>query len=276
MTAVPAHGYAWPTIGLTRLTSRPAARARLYCVPPSGAGPYFFQPWVPILPETVDLSAADLPGRGARSGEPSITDMRLAAIQLADLIAADLDRDRASDGFYALFGHSFGGLLAFETARRLRRAHGTQPNLLAVSGNPAPHLNGLRRYLVMHLGAGIGVLAQAALGALAGAAEPADPSLAEESLLAETVYTPFMADAVALLQHTHHDEPPLNARISVFGAHDDPIAPPESLPGWALHTTTGANTHLNPGDHQYLHAALPAVITQLTADLLQALRHEAG
>lgn len=253
-------------IGLIRLADRPAARVRLYCVPPSGAGPEFFRLWAPILPATIDPVAAEFPGRGARTGEPSITDVRRAAAGLADVIAVDLRRHPAPEGCYALFGHSFGSLLAFEAAQRLRGAHGTEPALLAVSATPAPHRNGLRDYIAQHLGNGL-----AALNSIMGWAQPVDS--AADPALARTVYTPFLADAVALLQHTHQDGLPLTAPISVFGGDDDPIVAPELLGEWAAYTMAGTHVHLHPGGHHYLHTAFPDVIPELTRDLLEAYRN---
>jgi surfactin synthase thioesterase subunit len=69
----------------------------------------------------------------------------------------------------------------------------------------------------------------------------ADPALAR------VVYTPFLADAVALLQHTHHEGPPLTAPISVFGGDDDPIVAPELFEEWAGYTAAGTHVHLHPG-----------------------------
>ncbi|MFJ9250841.1 thioesterase II family protein [Streptomyces sp. NPDC101776] len=253
----------WPTVRLTRLTDRPERRVLLYCVPPTGAGPEFFRPWVPLCAGFIDLTAAELPGRGARTGEPSITDIQVGAAALADAIAADLRRD--PDGLYALFGHSFGGLLAFETIRRLRRFHHTAPKLLAISASPAPQLNALRQYVATHLGSGIGTLAT-----VMGWTDPVDGEW--DPSLVETVYTPFLADALALLQHTHRDEPPLDTRIRAFGGRDDPIVPPESLTGWDVHSTTEVSVRPFPGGHHYLHTQLPAFLSQLTHDLLQACR----
>jgi surfactin synthase thioesterase subunit len=42
-------------------------------------------------------------------------------------------------GRFALFGHSMGALRAFEIARKLQ-ARGASPEVLFVSGEPAPHL----------------------------------------------------------------------------------------------------------------------------------------
>ncbi|WP_212909706.1 thioesterase II family protein [Streptomyces sp. TS71-3] len=128
----------FPAVELARLTDREAARIRLYCVPPSGVGSSFYRPWLGELSDLFDLVAVDLPGRGARSGEPSITDIGWAAESIAKAIAGDLRSRPPADGFHAVFGHSFGALLAHEATDRLRSVWGAEPDLLAVSAVPPP------------------------------------------------------------------------------------------------------------------------------------------
>ncbi|MFD8628103.1 thioesterase II family protein [Streptomyces hygroscopicus] len=190
----------FPGAELNRLTDRQTARIRLYCVPPSGTGSEFFLPWVAAFSELFDLVAVDLPGRGTRSGEPSITDIGWAATGIAEAIAADLRHRPPADGFYAVFGHSFGALLAFEATHRLRAESGTEPDLLALSAVPPPNRDGLDDHIARNLGAGISVITE-----IMGWEEPTDEALTR------TVYTPFLADAVALLQHTRRAWPPLRA-----------------------------------------------------------------
>ncbi|WP_163029419.1 thioesterase II family protein, partial [Pseudomonas viridiflava] len=94
---------------------------KLFCLPYSGASAMFYSPWRRTLPDWLNVRPLELPGRGMRMAEPLQTDIVQLADQLADEIAAELDTP------YALFGHSLGGLLAFELAHALR-----------VRGLPAP------------------------------------------------------------------------------------------------------------------------------------------
>ncbi len=80
------------------------------------------------------LRVAQLPGREDRLDEPCLDDIVEMAALLADAIA----EEGADD--YALYGHSFGALVALETARRLDRGHAPAPALLAVAACAAPHL----------------------------------------------------------------------------------------------------------------------------------------
>ncbi|MFE2025908.1 thioesterase II family protein [Streptomyces hygroscopicus] len=254
----------FPGAELNRLTDRQTARIRLYCVPPSGTGSEFFLPWVAAFSELFDLVAVDLPGRGTRSGEPSITDIGWAATGIAEAIAADLRHRPPADGFYAVFGHSFGALLAFEATHRLRAESGTEPDLLALSAVPPPNRDGLDDHIARNLGAGISVITE-----IMGWEEPTDEALTR------TVYTPFLADAVALLQPTRRAWPPLRARLSVFGGLDDPMVAPEPLHEWSAGTTADTRVHRFPGGHHYLRTQVAEVVNRLTGDLLAAYRSPA-
>ncbi|WP_055413840.1 MULTISPECIES: thioesterase II family protein [Streptomyces] len=165
---------------------------------------------------------------------------------------------------YAVFGHSFGALLAFEATHRLRADLRTEPDLLALSAVPPPNRAGLDDHIARNLGSGI-----AAITEIMGWEEPTDDALTR------TVYTPFLADAVALLQHARQIWPPLRAQLSVFGGNDDPMVDPESLHEWSACTTAGTRVHRYPGGHHYLRTRIPEVVAQLTQDLLAAYRNPA-
>src|SRR5438270_5878221 len=117
---------------LMRPVRRPEAAIRLVCVPHAGAGPSVYREWPAELPD-LDLAVAYLPGRERRFVEPAVDRVEPIVDQLGPAI---LDRD---DRPVALFGHSMGALVAYETAHWLQRA-GRPPVALFVSGCRAPDL----------------------------------------------------------------------------------------------------------------------------------------
>ena len=88
-------------------------RLRLFCLPYSGASAMVYVRWRRALPDWLQVCPLELPGRGRRMDEPLQSDIKALAAQLAEEISRDLN------GPYALFGHSLGGLLAFELAHAL-------------------------------------------------------------------------------------------------------------------------------------------------------------
>lgn len=108
----------------------PGARRALVCLPHAGGASGAFRHWQRYTGE-LDIVGVELPGRAARFAEAPVARMDPLARDIAAQLSG-LDRD------YALFGHSLGGLLAFEVARRIRDAAGRPPLALFVAGCPAP------------------------------------------------------------------------------------------------------------------------------------------
>src|SRR5438477_7054516 len=111
---------------------RPTARVKLLCFPYAGGPASAFRSWADVLPPDVDVWPVQLPGRGSRFREPLLREPDLLVTAIADGLRPHLDQP------FALFGHSMGGLIAFELSRELRRRGWPGPRLLAVSGHEAP------------------------------------------------------------------------------------------------------------------------------------------
>lgn len=84
----------------------------LLLLPGAGAGPRSFSGWTGSAPQSWRVTAACLPGRDRRIGEPFVTSMA----ECVDLLAA---ATRELDRPLVVLGHSLGGILAFEVARRV-------------------------------------------------------------------------------------------------------------------------------------------------------------
>ncbi|MFI7411617.1 thioesterase II family protein [Streptomyces sp. NPDC049627] len=246
---------------LVSLARRPEAAVRLYCLPPGGSGPEFYQAWAALLPDAVELYTVALPGRGSRRDEPSSTDPRALVAALASLVD-----DAADPRPFALFGHSLGALLAHETARRLRRTGRREPVLVALSALPAPHRGDLGRLLATLLTSG--------LDAFTDMVGPVPAELLEDPVTVTRLCTPFLADLVLALHHRHHDEPPLEVSLALYGGTADPLVPPDCLERWNDLFTTPATPCLFPGRHTYPQDPdqAPALVRQLAKDLQTAAR----
>lgn len=110
----------------------PAANVALLCLPCAGASATMYLRWRRALPAWLRVVPLELPGRGARMGEPFAHDIDALVAQLCD------EQADALQGDFALFGHSMGALLAFGMARRLRALGLELPRALLVSASPAP------------------------------------------------------------------------------------------------------------------------------------------
>ncbi|WP_323121960.1 thioesterase II family protein [Burkholderia alba] len=115
-----------------------APRLRMICCSYAGGSASVYGNWHASLPADVEVCAVELPGRGARFREAPLCTMNALADDVMGGLGARLDAP------LVLYGHSMGGVLALELAKRLADA-GAPPRALVVSGCAAPHLPSRRR-----------------------------------------------------------------------------------------------------------------------------------
>lgn len=235
---------------LFRPAPNPAAALRLICFPYAGGGASAFQPWARLLPPAVDLCALQPPGRETRRSEPPFRTFAEAIENLAQAIHPLLDKP------CAFFGHSLGALLAFETARCLRRAGQPQPCHLLLSSRRPPHLPEPLAPLAELPEAEFIAAVQGRYGGIP------EVILREPELMALFLPT-LRADFAVLESYTYGAEPPLAAAIMVYGGNDDPLGPPAVLGEWQRHTTGSFAQVQFAGGHFYLQAQRAALLASI-------------
>ncbi|WP_405163731.1 alpha/beta fold hydrolase [Nocardia sp. NBC_01499] len=221
---------------------RPEATPRhhLLCFPPGGGPATAYRELAKRFGAGVAVAAVQYPGRQDRLAEAPITD--LAA--LANQIAEEVLRLGIIDGL-ALFGHSMGATVAFETARRLER-RGQAVTTLFVSGRPAPTFVETKR---IHLGSDNDLIAD--LERLA--ADPAPiQMLRDEPSLAELVLPAVRGDYQAVETYRYAEGDPLTADIAALVSTEDPTMTPEQVDEWRDFTTGTFDRATFPGGHFYL------------------------
>ncbi|MBG0857651.1 thioesterase [Streptomyces spinoverrucosus] len=237
------------------LGERPRAAVRLYCLPPAGAGADFFHPWLEHVPAWVEVCSVRLPGRGPRAEEPSLTD----PVDLAARLAGIVD-DPADVRPFAVFGHSVGALMAFETLRRLRQDGGRLPIWAGLSGLSGPQDDAYAKGLVPLLTAGTDGLAMLIGG-------PVPQWMLDDAPLMAAVGTPLLADCLLLLHHRHRAEPPLEVPLALYGGTQDPTTSAAQLSTWNSLFAAPAEPRLFDGAHMYPNEQTEALVKQVIADL---------
>lgn len=231
----------------------PTARLRLFCFPYAGGGATVFSTWPRGLPPEVEVVAVQPPGREARIGEKPIANLAQLVEAMHPQLLPHMDRP------FAFYGHSNGGLMAFELARTLRRTGGPMPRHLFVGGRPAPQmdvdeeqihalphdefLDALRRFA----GTPEEILQHAEI------MELIEPVLRADFSLGETyVYTP---------------EAPLDLPISSYGGERDDEVSREEVEGWSEQTTHEFRLKMFPGDHFFINGDRAAVLQEISREL---------
>ncbi|MFD2762817.1 thioesterase II family protein [Micromonospora eburnea] len=232
----------------------PEADFRLFCLPYAGGGAAVYRAWQEAAPAGVQVLALEPPGRGTRLREAPFRRVAPLIRSLADALTDALDRP------YALFGHSMGGLLAFELARALRRRPVRQPAHVFVSAAASPGTAPTRPLL--HCATDDEIRRR--LAELGGT----PPGLLDNVELMELMLPVLRADFAVLETYEYRSEAPLSVPLTVLGGRADRIVPPKALGGWQRHTSAGSRLCLFPGDHFFLHGA--------TADLMSTVLRDSG
>jgi medium-chain acyl-[acyl-carrier-protein] hydrolase len=232
----------------------PGAETRLFLFPYAGAGPAAFGKWPAELSSLVETWIAHYPGRGSRHNEPAITRISTLVERLAQAIQPRLDKP------FAFFGHSLGGLAAFELARQLRRQNLPQPQILFVSacgapGIPDPHppMHALPEAEFLQ-----------ALQELNGI--PTEMMKLPELL--ELLLPSLRADFEAIENYDYTPrELLIGCPVVAFGGLDDPRVSRERLESWSAHTNDGFTLRYFPGDHFFINTARKAVVASILTEL---------
>jgi medium-chain acyl-[acyl-carrier-protein] hydrolase len=234
-----------------RKREQPAVR--LFCFPYAGGGPQIFSGWADGLPDFVEVVGVRLPGRENRFRERPY---RTWEPLTADLVA--LLQEKA-DVPIALFGHSLGGRIAYEVAKRLESLGREPVKQVIVAGCRAPTIPqrqpmmysmttpDLRRRLVEMQGVPAEILANDGMMALI------EPTLRADLELAET--------------WTSSPEP-IAAPGAAFCGARDAIDPPAAMKPWAQATTGRFDYAEFDGSHFFIHDLEAAVLDRI-ADLLK-------
>ena len=228
---------------------------RLFCFPFAGVGPSAFRGWSQGMPAGIETLYVHLPGRESRLREPSVPSVLDLANAVTDAMVPLLDKP------FALFGHSLGGLVAFEVARVLRRRALMAPVRLFASACRAPHLRSPFPPL-HHLDE------EELLQRLNVRYDGSVPREVLESPELRGLLVPALrADLTALETYRHVSEPPLECPITVFGGRDDRTLSKEEIGGWAQHTTQEVRVRWVEGSHFYLQTSRSRLIADIAGDV---------
>lgn len=225
---------------LPSLSATPAKTLRLFCFPFAGGSAGIFRPWVQDLTR-IEVCPVQLPGRGSRIAERPFERMHSLLPALADAMQDCVDSP------FAFFGHSLGGLIAFELACYLRSVYGVQPKHLFVSGMRPAHL--INCTSPKHL------LPDAEFIASIAKLNGMPQEVLSNRELMQLALPALRSDFALYETYRYQDRRALSCDMTVFGGASDPEVPLCSLNGWRLHTTGSFTTHILPGDHFFLNSS---------------------
>ncbi|MFJ3223292.1 thioesterase II family protein [Streptomyces sp. NPDC086783] len=231
---------------------------RLFVFHHSGGSHRMYRDWLSAFPAGWDVQVPDAPGRGPGDERPPLDDTGA----LLEYFLHELD-DRLT-GRFAFFGHSMGGLVAYELTRLLLDSGRTPPVWLGISARGTLHPDGdpARRHLLSDPDL------RRELTAMGGTSS----SVLDHDELWDLFRPTIRADLrISESWRTSPLAAPLPVPLSVFGGAADHVAPPHRMEGWAAATEHFLGAHLFEGGHFYYQDRLSEVAARIQQDVHRAL-----
>lgn len=228
------------------------ARMRLFCFPYAGGSEIAYRTWQQNLPEAIEVLPIQLPGRGPRMREPALTRLAPLAQALAQSLRPEMDLP------FALFGHSMGGLIAFELARQLRREGGPLPVHLFISAKCCPKD-------ADDLWAG--QLPDSELIQILRRFEGTPKEVLENEELMQLLLPVIRADMELCNAYVCSPEPPLPCPITAFGGLQDQRSGRKCLEGWKEYTTGRFTLRMFPAGHFFLQTWERSILEVISREL---------
>jgi surfactin synthase thioesterase subunit len=230
---------------------------RLFCFPYAGGSASAYSGWKRYLHSAVDLYPVELAGRGRRIREPlhkSFNELLLDAFHAIE--------DKLYDLPYAFFGHSMGGLVAYELAQRVRLMHAPGPLRLFISGRGVPSL---KREPLFHLLPDDKLKED--LIELGGITREFCDN---EELL--KLFMPILKNDFKIAETWEYvrNPAPLNYPISVLAGTGDAYVS-GGIEAWKRYTRNDCNYYYFEGGHFFIHEQTQAVVDIVNEALLRAV-----
>ncbi|MEO0866946.1 MAG: alpha/beta fold hydrolase [Cyanobacteria bacterium J06642_11] len=207
------------------------------CFAYAGGSAWIYRPWAQQLPDTVEVCAIELPGRGKRMAEAPLQTVTAIIETLGPELLPYLNLP------FACFGHSLGALIAFELCCWLRRTVQLTPVHLWVSAAQAPQLPAEK--------APIHTLADPDFINELKRYKGTPESILNNAEMMALVLPILRADFTVLETYQHQPGAPLSCPITGFWGQQDTIVNQAQVAAWNIHSQKFSLQAID-GDHFFL------------------------
>lgn len=214
------------------------APCRLICFHSMGVGASLFTNFLINPPKNFDILAVQTPGRENRAHEPVTESVEVLAETIVEEIQQYFDRP------VVVWGHSFGGIVAWEVICRLRESYKLEPSHFVVTGTAGPHLVDRWQKREVLLKAMVADNSPEYLVSLSRYVD--DPEFLKSII-------PMMRIDYPLLKtYRFESRLPLSCPITAFAAQQDDFVYRDEILEWAQHTRNDFRLIEVDGDHWFL------------------------
>ena len=223
---------------LIRGAGDPDSPCRLICFHSMGVGASLFTRFLLNPPDDYDILAVQTPGRENRMAEPVAEHFDELLNHIVPLLRPFFDRP------VVIWGHSFGGIVAWEVIRRLREAHHLVPDHFVLTGTAAPHL--------MHRWQNREVLLKALITDNSPEYLMSLSRYVDDPEFIKAILPGMRLDFPLLKNYRFLPGSPLDCPITAFAARQDDFVYTDEIREWTQHTVGGFELIEVDGDHWFL------------------------
>lgn len=226
----------------------------LIFIPHAGGYGENYISWFKDFSNSIDCRYILLPHRGKRTNDPMPSSINDMALQIATEVN-ELENIPIS-----IFGHSMGGIIAFELAKAIETHTNRKLNKIFVSGCRAPSTE--LKYKIGHLNKEDFLKEIIKFGGV-------DPTYQENPELLN-FFLPILKEDIRLCESYQHQHPsPVNSPIIVLWGTEDNLLYEEQVRAWTQHSFEKVTFFpFEGGNHFYLNSCHSKVVKIIESNLI--------
>ncbi|MDF3055773.1 MAG: lgrE [Gammaproteobacteria bacterium] len=225
----------------------------LYCFHHAGGSASSYLPWKTDMGPDIQVCPVQLPGRGSLYNEDLIIDFGVLIERLSKIFLAENSLP------FAFFGHSLGGLVAFELCHFLKRQSLPMPKHLFISGTNPP---------IFHPPSPRRPKDDESLIERLKAYEGTDEQIFKNKEFMEMVLPVFRADLMLIESYHYQSRQQLALPLTLLTGKSDEYLQHDRLSVWGLETSSDFEHYLFEGGHFYIQSRKNAVLQLIRQKLL--------
>lgn len=238
-------------------------KIKLFCFPYAGGSAAAYNKWKQYLDKGIELHTVELAGRGRRIYDPLYDSMDEAVNDVYKIVIPQI-----ADMPYCFFGHSMGGIIAYELALKIRELKKPRPRHIFFSGRGAPHIRGSEDERKIH------TMTEEEFKKEIIELGGTPKEFFEHPELLDVLLPMLRSDfKIAECYEEKSSITPFDHDITVFiGKEEDVTA--EQMHGWREHTSGICTLHYFNGDHFFLSEETKKVVEIINKTLRSVLNPE--
>lgn len=217
----------------------------LFCVPYAGGSAAIYNKWEKHIDARIKVVPIELAGKGTRFNEEIYNKIEDAVDDVYEIVKRGIDKP------YGLFGHSMGGIIAYELAHKIAKSNLPNPEYIFVSGIKPPHMWKDRKTIHM--------LSDREFEKEIVDMGGTPTEIFENKELLELFLPIIRKDLRIVEQHIYIKKSPLNIETIVFYGDEEKINDKEANQ-WHIHTSKECKIFKISGNHFFINDETEKVV----------------